>query len=88
MYDEFCACLTQNPYYKVFVVTVLGLAITFIEDLDALHNQWVGMSVLCVFLIMCFCMQQDDFGTILLLLILCVLVYNMDYTRKRVSKSS
>lgn len=83
MYDEFCACLTTNPYYKVFVVTVLGLAITFIEDLDALHTQWVGMSVLLVFLIMCFSTQQEEFGTILLLLVLCVLIYN-----KRVNKSS
>lgn len=88
MYDEFCACLMQNLYYKVFVVTVVGLAITFIEDLDALHTRWVGMSVLFLFLIMSFCMQQDDFGTILLLLILCLLVYNMVYTKKRISKSS
>lgn len=83
MYDEFCACLTKNPYYKVFVVTVLGLAITFIDDLDALHSRWVEMSVLLVFLIMCFSMQQDEFGTILLLLVLCVLVYN-----GRINKSS
>lgn len=73
---DFCACITTNMYFKIFVVTVLGLMITFVDEIDVLKEKHVLYAIVGLLILMTFTNLQE-YGAILLLVMLVALSYNI-----------
>lgn len=73
---DFCACITSNLYFKIFVVTILGLILTFVDEIDIFKSQYVLYITLTILVLMSFT-NIHEFGAILLLVMLAALNYNM-----------
>ena len=74
--DVFCSCITKNWYFKLFAMTVLSLALTFVDDIDILHKRSTVFVILSVLILMSF-YYLEELGTVILLLILFVITYNI-----------
>ena len=79
---DFCSCITNNLYFKVFFVIVFGLVLTFVHEIDFLHNKIALAVILFVMLMMLFT-HADEFGVILFLIALFVLTYNISINYKK-----
>lgn len=63
-------------YFKIFVVTVLGLMITFVDEIDVLKEKHVLYAIVGLLILMTFTNLQE-YGAILLLVMLVALSYNI-----------
>lgn len=79
---DFVSCIATNIYFKLFAFTILGLTLTFIDEITALHNKYFVIIILFIILAMIFS-QEHDFGTIVLLIALLALTFNMYQMRKK-----
>lgn len=80
--DVFCSCITKNWYFKLFAMTVLSLALTFVDDIDILHKRSTVYAILLVLILMTF-YYLEELGTVILLLILFVITYNIMVMRSK-----
>lgn len=80
---DYIHCMSNNYYFKFFVVIILGLVITFIEDIKILHSKLSLSILLIVILIMSFT-YLDELGSILFLIIIFVLSFNL-YKKSKLS---
>lgn len=80
--DVFCSCITKNWYFKLFAMTVLSLALTFVDDIDILHKKSTVYAILLVLILMTF-YYLEELGTVILLLILFVITYNIMVMRSK-----
>lgn len=80
MYLEFCSCITTNLYFKIFVAGIFGIALTFVDDIDVLHSKTAILSILMVLILMTYT-HLEEFGTVLLLLSLFVILQNIHATQ-------
>jgi hypothetical protein len=72
--SSFCDCITRHTYFRVVLVFVLSLIITFVDDIDILYNKtvlllFIGMFVTSLFI-------YNDVGNLVLLTVIIVMVYN------------
>jgi hypothetical protein len=74
--DEFCACITTNMHFKFFFVLIFGIVLTFIENIDILKNQY-ALSAILLLLIMMSYTHLEELGSVILLMILFVLLFNI-----------
>jgi hypothetical protein len=72
--SSFCDCITRHTYFRVVLVFVLSLMITFVDDIDVLYNKTVLLLFIGMFVISLFI--QNDIGTLVLLTIIIIMVYN------------
>lgn len=80
--DVFCSCITKNWYFKLFAMTVLSLTLTFVDDIEILHNKSIVYSILFVLLLMTY-YYIEELGAVILLLILFVITYNIMLMRSK-----
>lgn len=80
MYLEFYSCITTNLYFKVFVAIIFGLALTFVQEIDALHSKQATILILMILLLMTFT-HLDEFGAVLLLTALFAIILNIQATK-------
>lgn len=83
---DFISCITTNLYFKLFVITILGLTLTFINDVTILHNKYSLLMILLAVLVVLFT-QEHEFGTVVLLIALFVLALNMTYVNHQQQQS-
>jgi cell division protein FtsW (lipid II flippase) len=84
---EFCSCITGNMYFKVFVAVVLGLVLTFAHDLPLLQKRGTFAVVFVVFLLLLFMHLEEELGSILLLFVLLMVMYNTISVRQQGAKA-
>lgn len=81
MYVEFCSCITANLYFKIFAAMTVGLVLTFIDEIELLHSKQAVTGVLVIALLMSYS-HLDEFGAVLLLIALFIIMYNIQLTNK------
>lgn len=74
---NFCQCITSHLYFKLLFVFVVGLILTFAEQIALLQSKLTLFSVLFVMFMMIFT-NSDECGAIVLLAILFVIIYNLN----------
>ena len=79
---NYISCITSNVYFKFLVVVVFGLVITFVDEIDVLHDKRAFISLLVIALLFSWT-QLEELGAMILLIVLLMLVYNIQYTKKR-----
>lgn len=81
---DFYSCITSNIYFKIFFVLVFGIIITFAHDIDILKHK-ASLYVILVVLLMTVLTQMDNYGygVIMLLMILFIITYNIQFNEKR-----
>lgn len=77
----FISCVTSNVYFKTLVVIVLGLTITFIDEIEVLHNKTVVIALLFLTLLLS-TTHLDELGAIILVVILMILIFNIERNKK------
>ena len=75
---SFCDCICEHIYFKVFVVFVLSILITFCDEIDVLYERYMLYIFVVVFLLMLIT-KSDDYGTLILLTVLIVLISNNQF---------
>jgi Ca2+/Na+ antiporter len=83
--NDFYECIISNIHIEFLIVIILGLILTFIEDIDLIQNKFVLIIILLIILMMSFS-NINELGYIILLTILFVLVYNIMYKNKNNKK--
>ena len=73
-------CISSNHYFKFFVVIILGLVITFIEDIKILHSK-PSLIILLILIITMSFTYLDELGSILFLIIIFVLSFSLNKTK-------
>ena len=79
---EYFSCITSNIYFKFLVVVVFGLVITFIDEIDVLHDKRAFIGLLIIALLFSWT-QLEELGAMILLTLLLMLVYNIQHNRKK-----
>lgn len=79
---SFCDCITKHIYFKVFVLFVLAMMITFVDDIEFLYSKYILFVFLFVFTLVMFT-NSCEIGTLVLLMILIVLISNNQANKKR-----
>jgi len=79
---NYISCITSNVYFKFLVVVVFGLVITFVDEIDVLHDKRAFIGLLIIALLFSWT-QLEELGAMILLIVLLMLVYNIQYTKKR-----
>jgi hypothetical protein len=64
------------------VVVVFGLVITFIDEIDVLHDKRAFIGLLIIALLFSWT-QLEELGAMILLTLLLMLVYNIQHNRKK-----
>jgi hypothetical protein len=78
----FLSCITSNVYFKILFVIVLGLTITFVDEIEVLHNKGVVIALLCIALLLS-STHLDELGAVILVIILMILVFNIERNKQR-----
>jgi hypothetical protein len=81
---NYISCITSNVYFKFLVVVVFGLVITFVDEIDVLHDKRAFIGLLIIALLFSWT-QLEELGAMILLIVLLMLVYNIQYTKKRIN---
>lgn len=79
---NYTSCITSNIYFKVLAVVVFGLIITFVDEIDILQDKRAFWILLFVTLLFSWT-HLEELGALLLLIILLVLVYNVQYNKSK-----
>jgi integral membrane sensor domain MASE1 len=79
---DFCECITTNIYFKLFVVSILGTILTFVDDIDVFYNKLISICAMFLLILMSFT-HLEEFGTILLLTLLTILNVNLVLKNKK-----
>ena len=82
---DYVSCITSNYYFKFLVVVVFGLVITFVDQIDVLHDKKAFLGLLVIALLFSWT-HLDELGAMILLIVLLMLVYNIQYTKKKGGK--
>lgn len=72
---NFCDCITKHFYFKVFVVFLLSMLLTFVDDVNIFYIKNIFVVFLFVFALVMMT-GSCEFGTLVLLVMLIVLIYN------------
>lgn len=75
--------LFNNIYWKIIVVLILSLLITFAHDIDALKDGVIVYMILAVLMIIIY--SKEDIGFCVLLSILFILAYNNVIQKRKVA---
>lgn len=78
---NYIACITSNVYFKSLVVLVFGLVITFVDKIEVLHDKRVFVGLLLLALLFSWT-HLNELGTMILLIVLLMLVYNIQLNQK------
>jgi hypothetical protein len=73
--------LFNNIYWKIIVVLILSLLITFSHDIDALKDGVIVYMILAVLMVIIY--SKEDIGFCVLLSILFILSYNNVVQKKK-----
>jgi len=76
------SCITSNIYFKFLVVVVFGLVITFVDEIDVLHDKRAFMVLLAVALLFSWT-HLEELGAMILMIMLLMLVYNIQCMKKK-----
>ena len=79
---EYFSCITSNIYFKFLVVLVFGLVITFVDEIDVLHDKRAFVGLLIITLIFSWT-QLEELGAMLLLVLLSMLVFNIQHNKNK-----
>ncbi len=79
---HFCDCITKHIYFKVFVMFVLSLLITFADDVDILYSKYTFYVFVIVFALLLLT-YPNEYGASVLLMLLVILIYNNTLQRKK-----
>lgn len=72
---HFCDCITKHVYFKVFVMFVLSMLITFADDVEILYSKYTFVLCIIVFTLLLLT-YPNEYGAIVLLMLLIILIYN------------
>jgi intracellular septation protein A len=78
---DFCSCITSHIYFKILFVLVFGILITFAHEVEFLRNK-ISLYIILVILLMMSFTHTDEPGSIIFLLILFILAYNIKLNHK------
>lgn len=74
---DFCTCITANFYFKVFYVLIVGLVLTFADQMQLLQSRDALLLIIGITLLMIFT-RIEEYGAIVLLMALLVITYNLN----------
>jgi hypothetical protein len=78
--SSFCDCVSNHIYFKVIAVFVMSLLITFVDDIDIFYEK--GMLILFILIfVLSMSIHTDDVGTLILLTVIIILIYNNIITK-------
>lgn len=70
-----CSCITQHTYFKGFVVFVLAVLTTFVDDIEIFYSKYILYITVLVFTLVMFT-NSCEIGSLILLMVLIVLIFN------------
>lgn len=84
--QDLCTCLTTNIYFKVCMAVTFSLVLTFIHEMSLFKEKYVLMILLALFVLFSWTQLTDDFGSVLMILILVVLSANFVFIKSKQPK--
>ncbi len=79
---NYVGCISSNVYFKVLAVIILGLVITFVDEIDVLQDKRALVVLLLVVLLFSWT-HIEELGAVILLVMLLVLVYNVQHNKRK-----
>jgi hypothetical protein len=73
--QDFCDCITKHIYFKMFLVFVMSMCITFVDEVEILYSKYVFVVFVLALAIVMFAFP-NEIGTLVLFVMLIVLIHN------------